>query len=170
MNHWPVRLLVVLTGIVVSDATVHWTATHHTIHDYYLTIKEHNIFGELCRISLWFLRGIFIAIFFARYLPRMIVIFLLVFSCASYAIFLMGHFPAFHAELRGYRDVVAAAPVFILVNLPVGYIAIDYGLLPLKIYSPLVLLISFFLRHVISILIISFLYELAFGARKTRPS
>ena len=167
MDHWPVRLLVVLTGIVMCDATVRFVGNHMTIHAYHQSNDEYETFLDWCRISLWFLRGFFVALFFARYLPRPAVIFLRTFSCVSYAIFLAAHFPAPAAELWEYREVPAAAPALVLASLP-RYI--EYSFPHLGIYSPLVLPLSLLLRHIISILSVAFLYEIAFGSRKDESS
>jgi hypothetical protein len=88
MNHWPIRLIIVLAGIVLFDSTVGFVRTHLSMKVFFHDIKEANSFSTYGEYLLWFFRGYFVAIFAAKMLPRAIVVFpidlvLLVLRCLS---------------------------------------------------------------------------------------
>jgi hypothetical protein len=167
MSHWPVRFVVVLVGIILFDGTIRYVCTHLLMKVFFYDVKDSNFLLAYCQFLYWFFRGYFILVFMARKLPRPAVVLLLTASCLFYAPFLMAHFPGFYEHLWNYRGFIPGALVFILAELPRS---IKYGsphmFIHVSIHSPAPLLFLIFLlsRHIVSILCIAFLYELAFGA------
>jgi hypothetical protein len=88
MNFVPVRILVVLIGIVLFDSNVSFVCVHLAM---YVLVDggQHNL-GLLCDVLHWAFRGYFVLIFFAKRIPRVAVVALLGLTCLFYGCFWWG--------------------------------------------------------------------------------
>ena len=167
-NHILVRVIIVAVGVSLFKAKVGIVGLRLAESVFANGGKPLNDLYDLREALLWFFFGYFILIALAKKLPRAVVVVLLILSCVLYGLFLTAHVVDFDQVLRPYEDdlqlLLMATPALVVAQ-EAPYI---WASVPFPLFSVIgfFFIVSVLIEHLLFLLCISFLYEVAFGLYK----
>lgn len=167
LRHWPVRLLVMLSAVVLFDSTLIFVCKSVMIDSFTGSVREANWYSSYCEALRGIFASLFIMVFLSPWINKHAIAALLVLNVILYFIFLMSHIPGFYSLIWEFNSFFLVTPILIAANVP-SYI--EYRALGINIYqpAPLIFFMALLFRHLISVSFIVFLYDLLLSRRGAR--